>query len=87
MSGSYSAPELVVGGHEAASGQPSRVEPSEPDHSGVAMLGEFRYPSPLNEHEQFYQLMLQRKREAIRREEVEFQRNLAAEVRQIRHLE
>ena len=31
--------------------------------------------------------MLQRKRDAIRREEAEFRRNLAAEVRQIRHLE
>lgn len=87
MPGSYSEPEPVMDRREAAGGQPSRVEPSELDHSGAAMLGEFRYPSPLNEHERFYQLMLQRKREAIRREEVEFQRNLAAEVRQIRHLE
>lgn len=87
MPGSYSEPEPVMSRHEAAGGRLGRVEPPEPDHSGAVMVGEFRYPSPLSEHEQFYQLMLQRKQEAIRREEVEFQRNLAAEVRQIRHLE
>ena len=82
MFGSYTEPEPAVDRLDSTSRHAAKTEQVESE------LGqEFRYQSSLTQHEQFYQVMLHRKREAIRSEEAAFKRNLATEVGEIRDLE